>query len=44
MLANLLNDNLLLKDLNLGSCSAISISGNSIATGEARIALIVKKS
>ena len=44
MLANLLYDENLHNELNPYTCSAISLSGNSVATGESRIALIVKRS
>ena len=44
MLANLLKNYTLLYELERGNCSALSISGNSVATGETRIALIVLNS
>ena len=42
MLADLLEDHGLLDDLDLSKCSALSLSGNSPATGEARMAFVVK--
>lgn len=42
MLADAIKKSSRLRSINLNSCSAISISGNSIATGEARIALLVQ--
>ncbi len=42
MLADLLEDQGLLDDVELSDCSALSLSGNSVATKEARFALVVK--
>jgi WD40 repeat protein len=42
MLADLLEDHGVLDDLDLSKCSALSLSGNSPATGEARLALVVR--
>ena len=42
MLVDILKQHKRLNRIDLSSCSAISISGNSVATGEARIALLVQ--
>ena len=42
MLAELMEDHNMLEDLDLCYCSALSLSGNSVATGEARIAVLVR--
>jgi hypothetical protein len=42
MLADLLEDEGLLEEVELGKCSALCVSGNSVALGEARLALVVR--
>jgi hypothetical protein len=42
MLADLLEDEGLLEEVELSKCSALCVSGNSVALGEARLALVVR--
>jgi len=42
MLADLLEDENVLQEVELSRCSALCVSGNSVALGEARLALVVR--
>jgi len=42
MLADLLEDEDVLQEVELSKCSALCVSGNSVALGEARLALVVR--